>query len=64
MNGGHEDCGQDLEVIGTLLGDERVLTRCHRDHLEPVAAQDGFSTGPVVADHCLCCGDILTRPGW
>jgi len=64
MNEGHEDCSQSREEISTLLGVKRVLTQCHHDHLEQVVAQDGFSTGPAVADYCLCCGDITPRPGW
>lgn len=65
MNEGHEDCPA-VTIEDRALCDPapRVMTRCLHEHLEAVVADDGIGMGPVVADHCRCCGRILVREGF
>lgn len=65
MNEGHEDCPTvSIEYRALCDPEQRVMTRCLHEHREAVAADDGLGTGPVVADHCHCCGVVLVREDW
>lgn len=63
MNRGHEDCWRSnyTPTRFAMGGIMPHTMRCDRAHMEEVRADDGLGTGPVVADHCQCCGEIIRR---
>lgn len=62
MNPGHEDCDYETIEEKVLSAREaRVTIICLHEHREPLRADDGLGSGPIVADHCQCCGDIVRR---
>lgn len=66
---GHEKCfamGRDATEISTWGMSEAVRVeysapRCRHLHTEPIQADDGMGTGPIVADYCICCDIIAPR---
>lgn len=61
---GHEGCGHDVEIIKSMNGDQWNIVKCMHDHLTHVRADDMLGTGPIVADYCECCGEMMRREDW
>lgn len=68
MMPGHENCpdqyGYDIFEETTLGGSREVYVACAHHHSDPVQANDGTNTGPIVADYCNCCGTMRRREGY
>lgn len=66
---GHEQCfetaGEITEISAWAMGGavrvEYSGPRCRHLHTEPIQADDGLGTGPIVADYCICCNTITPR---
>lgn len=48
-------------AMGGAVRVEYSAPRCLHLHTEPIQADDGLGTGPIVADHCRCCNTITPR---
>lgn len=53
---GHEECEHDIDIIESWQGNSWKLVHCGHEHDEPIKADDGLDTGPIVAYYCNCCG--------
>lgn len=59
MRKGHENCNVEMVTETSMNGFTRYHATCQHQHTEPVQADDGMGTGPIVAHYCQCCGAMI-----